>query len=195
MNIQEMKNKSNDSANYQIYCAILRETTSKPVFQDEIRKKNFLDMLLDMRKRFSVEVYAYCVMDGEAFLLTGVTQRGQMDMAVGHLEKMFERYYNHQYPEKTISLYHDILMKGSISKPRILEECIWIHEMPHMQGWVRKAEDYWWSSLKEYLLKYQSGIIQPEPMLECLDSNRRKALQKLRRLQNEQSARNTTQNA
>lgn len=182
MNRQEMENKSKNLQS-QIYCAILKESTSKPVFRDEIEKKKFLDLLLEARWKFPVEWYAYCVLDETAFLLMGADEQKPAVWALEYLRTKFAEYYACKYHAEDILLQYRCSEKGIRTKREILEECVQLHEKPRRLGWVENAEYYWWSSMKEYVRKYESGIVCPEPILESLDPDMRKAVQKLRKLQ------------
>ena len=58
----------------QVCCITFGETSSGPVFGNEIEKKRFLDMLLNAIQDLKINVYAYCVLDYEAYILaTAVT--------------------------------------------------------------------------------------------------------------------------
>ena len=49
----------------QVCCITFGETSSGPVFGNEIEKKRFLDMLLNAIQDLKINVYAYCVLDYE----------------------------------------------------------------------------------------------------------------------------------
>lgn len=53
----------------QVCCITFGETSSGPVFGNEIEKKRFLDMLLNAIQDLKINVYAYCVLDYEAYIL------------------------------------------------------------------------------------------------------------------------------
>ena len=70
MYIQEKESPNHKPIYQQICCIIFRESSSGPVFGNEIEKKHFLDILLNAIKNKSVRVYAYCVLDETGYILT-----------------------------------------------------------------------------------------------------------------------------
>ena len=52
----------------QVCCITFGETSSGPVFGNEIEKKRFLDMLLNAIQDLKINVYVYRVLDYEAYI-------------------------------------------------------------------------------------------------------------------------------
>ena len=65
----------------QVCCITFGETSSGPVFGNEIEKKRFLDMLLNAIQDLKINVYAYCVLDYEAYILATAHQVHMMKMS------------------------------------------------------------------------------------------------------------------
>lgn len=195
MHIQENSVTTKVFVNQQVCCIIFREASSGPIFGNEIEKKRFLDMLLDTRQSFCTEIYAYCILDGKAYILAGAERRREIESAAVHLKTKFELYYQKNYPGEMTSLCCGMRWLEYVSWESVALECVKLHQLPVKDMRVERSEDYWWSSLKEYLLRYQSGIIRPQTLLEGLDLDRRSALRKMRTLrQMENSHQNNLNN-
>lgn len=165
-----------------IYRANFREDSAVAIFANEIQKKHFLDMLLDVRETFPVEIYAYCVLDREVQLLVGETEEGEAGAAVEHLERRYRRYCQPIFG-RTISIGCNLEYLGALSFHTVLDIVLEIHRLPVIYQRVQEAEDYWWSSLTEYLMKYRWGIIRPELLLNMLDANPARAVKVMRKIQ------------
>lgn len=166
--------------NQHICCIIFREASSGPVFGNEIEKKRFLDILLDARQSLDAEVYAYCILDRKGYILAGVRQKSELKAAADSMKSAFESCYHETYPREKACICCEMQWLGKLTWGEITEACIRIQQLPVEHLRVEKAEDYWWSSLKEYLLRYRSGIMQPELLLGILDPDRRRAVRKMK---------------
>lgn len=177
-------NNSKDAAGQQIYYTVLKARGSDLMFMDEIEKKHFLDILLGIRIRFKMEVFAYCVLDGEAHILAGESQNEMQEQVWESLKKEFARYHEKMHGKNLLDIYYEISDAGVMEDTQILAACIKMHMLPVVYKRVQQAEDYWWSSLKEYQLRYRSGIVLAGELLSCLDENHRIAARMFRKLQN-----------
>ena len=63
---------------------------------------------------------------------------------------------------------------------QIMQLGIAFHFLPVRYNYVQMPEDYWRTSLKEYELRYRSGIIRPEIFLTKLAGSQKQALQKIK---------------
>lgn len=187
MHIQEIAHKSNTPFCGQVCHTILQEKHSKAIFMDEIEKKLFLDMLLDIRNQFSLDIYAYCVLDAKAHMLVDTAAGINLEKALAQLEQCFALHYEVRYPGMSPILFHQSCYTDIQFPEQLMEMCVQLHAMPQKLGYVRAAGDYWWSSLKEYLLRCQTGILKTECILEALDADRKRAARKFRKLQSKKS--------
>ena len=147
----------------QVCCITFGETSSGPVFGNEIEKKRFLDMLLNAIQDLKINVYAYCVLDYEAYILATADGRKRFPES----KEKFQIEYE--------------WLKGYDMK-QIMQLGIAFHFLPARYNYVQMPEDYWWTSLKEYELRYHSGIIRPEIFLTKLAGSQKQALRKIKAL-------------
>lgn len=187
MHIQEIRIKSEPPVNQHFCYLILKEKVSRHILNDEIEKMCFLNVLLGIRKTCRAEIYAYCILDKEAHILISTEEKGGAEAVLCQLEEQFRHYYSEKYPKRKILLCHE---KQDLENPtweKVMQICAAIHALPVEDLRVAKAEDYWWSSLKEYLHRYQSELIHTEILLKLLNDNDRKAVQRMRAIQRAQS--------
>lgn len=184
MHIQEKHSSTSINSRHVNY-TILKARGSDLMFMDEIEKKHFLDMLLGVQGHFSMEVFAYCVLDGEAHILNGDPRKETQDAVWGSLGKEFASYQERKHGKKMPEISTESTEVGILENWQLLRECIKLQQLPVLRERVQDAEDYWWSSLREYMLRHPSGIVQEEQLLKLLDGNRKKAIYKFRRLQRE----------
>ncbi len=183
MYIQENSVKMGSLVNQHVCCIIFREASSGPVFGNEIEKKRFLDILLKARQISDAEIYAYCILDRVSYILAGVGQKDSIRLTTEQVKEDFEACYRKAYPREQINICCEFQWMERLTWERIAAGCARLQQLPVLCLRVAQAEDYWWSSLKEYLLRYRSGIIRPEFLLEVFDSDRRRAVLKMKKFQ------------
>ena len=83
----------------QVCCITFGETSSGPVFGNEIEKKRFLDMLLNAIQDLKINVYAYCVLDYEAYILATADGRKKIRLAMQKTKQQFREHYRKRFPE------------------------------------------------------------------------------------------------
>lgn len=186
MYIQEKSNQNNTPIYQQICCITFRESSSGPVFGNEIEKKRFLDMLLSAVKNSCVRIYAYCILDKEGYILASAKNEQEAESMMENIKENFTEYYKERFPESTIALEHICQWIDLYQKEELIHACLEVHLLPVKHGYAKQEQDYWWSSLKEYMLRYRSGIIYPEILLKRLDPNSRSAVRKLKALHRKQ---------
>lgn len=81
----------------QVCCITFGETSSGPVFGNEIEKKRFLDMLLNAIQDLKINVYAYCVLDYEAYILATADGRKKIRLAMQKTKQQFREHYRRDF--------------------------------------------------------------------------------------------------
>lgn len=182
MYIQEKEIPNHKPIYQQICCIIFRESSSGPVFGNEIEKKHFLDILLNAIKNKSVRVYAYCVLDETGYILMSAKTEQIMSEIMDRVREDFAVYYKKRFPGSSAAFEYEFQWLELCKSEQLIQACIELHLLPVRHGYAKQEQDYWWSSLKEYMLKYRSGIIYPEILLKRLDLNARGAVRKMKTL-------------
>lgn len=158
------------------------ETSSGPVFGNEIEKKRFLDMLLNAIQDLKINVYAYCVLDYEAYILATADGRKKIRLAMQKTKQQFREHYRKRFPESKEKFQIEYEWLKGYDMKQIMQLGIAFHFLPVRYNYVQMPEDYWWTSLKEYELRYRSGIIRPEIFLTKLAGSQKQALRKIKAL-------------
>lgn len=166
----------------QVCCITFGETSSGPVFGNEIEKKRFLDMLLNAIQDLKINVYAYCVLDYEAYILATADGRKKIRLAMQKTKQQFREHYRKRFPESKEKFQIEYEWLKGYDMKQIMQLGIAFHFLPVRYNYVQMPEDYWWTSLKEYELRYRSGIIRPEIFLTKLAGSHKQALRKIKAL-------------
>ena len=166
----------------QVCCITFGETSSGPVFGNEIEKKRFLDMLLNAIQDLKINVYAYCVLDYEAYILATADGRKKIRLAMQKTKQQFREHYRKRFPESKEKFQIEYEWLKGYDMKQIMQLGIAFHFLPVRYNYVQMPEDYWWTSLKEYELRYRSGIIRPEIFLTKLAGSQKQALRKIKAL-------------
>ena len=146
----------------QVCCITFGETSSGPVFGNEIEKSVSLDMLLNAIQDLKINVYAYCVLDYEAYILATADGRKKIRLAMQKTKQQFREHYRKRFPESKEKFQIEYEWLKGYDMKQIMQLGIAFHFLPVRYNYVQMPEDYWWTSLKEYELRYRSGIIRPE---------------------------------
>lgn len=158
------------------YYVVLKGRQRTRWMADERVKKQFLDHLLNMRRKFSFRVYAFCILDKEAHFLLSIPSGRSIEHAAEKISRELMRIYLNQYPQgkEEADVTKERLSQCSYSV--ILEYCCRIHLLA--RGYSERMQDYWWSSYVEYLHKNITGLVETEAILRILDAEPHRALQK-----------------
>lgn len=162
--------------NTHVSYAILRGKINKRLFEDEIQKKKFLDVVVNVREEKDVPVLAYCVLDNEAYLILG---EGKREKIRRFLDKIKEQYHGQQTAEGDPwgkSTVKEITMEQAVNI-----YCIRLHTLALVRELVTRPEDYWWCSYRDYLGREWINLPQKEQILSYLAEDSGKAMRLFRR--------------
>ena len=141
---------------------------------DERDKKKFLDLVLRRQRENCVQVFAFAVLDDEAYFAAGFP-KPLRESDSSRLERLCEDWSEGGCPEdgRRVKAADPGTMEiiPVESMEELLRICVNIHLLPVKQGYVKLASDYWWSSLKTYRGTYLWENVNEEPLLRYLDSN------------------------
>lgn len=132
------------------YHIMMRGINRENIFQSRETKKQMLDILAEKITNSDVGIYAYCVMDNHIHLLLK-TEPEDLATFMKKVNGSFAMYYNRE--QKRI---------GPVFQDRYKSECVenegyfwgvlkYIHLNPVKAYVVKNAEEYEWSSMKDYL--------------------------------------------
>lgn len=131
-----------------IYHIILRSVNQQIIFEDNQDYSKFLYVLLDAKKKYDFDIYAYCLMTNHIHLLIKSVKKPSNLMQF--ISTKFVRWYNCKY-ERYGHLFQERYYSVPIEEDsHFLNLIYYIHENPVKGGIIRFASEYPWSSCAIY---------------------------------------------
>lgn len=147
-------------SNSGIYHIMIRGNEKKDIFFDEEDRARFLDTLFKMKADDNYQVFAHCLMNNHVHLLI----KEENDTIYRMMKRIcvsYVYYFNAKY-KRIGHLFQDRFRSEAIEEESyILAAARYIHNNPVKAGIVKKAEDFTWSSYKEYIgdKAYWPGLV------------------------------------
>ena len=124
----------------------------KFIFEKEIYKKKYLQLLYKESEEFKVKIIAYCVMDNHVHLLINVNEINTMSKFMHKLNFMYAQYYNFMEKERKGYVFRDRFISEPISSEDYLLNCIiYIHNNPVKAKMVKNVYEYKYSSYNKFV--------------------------------------------
>ena len=161
-----------------IYCYGMKGSTL--LLADERNKKHLLDLLLCAHRACSCPVYAFCITDDAAYVITEADDTYTLQMLQEQaIRRFWEMYEGFPDPEGMRYL-HMQRIEPIQSMPEFARRCRAIHRLPLSLGYVRRIGDYWWSSYQNYQQGYRWGMVDCSVLLQFFSSDPEDAFHRLR---------------
>ena len=129
-----------------IYHIILRSVNQHIIFEEASDYQKFLFILSDCKKKYDIDIYAYCLMDNHVHLLLRLPD-DRLSSFFQSLGTTFVRWYNNKY-SRSGHLFQDRFYSSAIEGGRaFLSALIYIHNNPVKANMCRYASEYRWSSI------------------------------------------------
>lgn len=131
------------------YHVMMRGINREFIYQTVKEKHYFLDLLSNELDSCLV---GYCLMDNHVHLLVKA-ELGELSVAIKKLNVKYAMQYN--YHNKRVGhLFQDRYKSEAIhTEPYLIQVIRYIHNNPVKAGIIQKAEEYPWSSYREFLGK------------------------------------------
>lgn len=147
--------------NSKTYHIIFKGIDNQNIFYEDQDRRVFLNQLLKTKKKFTYNIYSYCLMDNHVHMVIKIEDIF-LSKAMQSLLIMYVHYFNNKY-KRIGPLMQDRFKSKSIENQLyFLRVCRYVHNNPQSAG-ISKIEDYEWSSYKEYLGK--ENIIDKKSLL------------------------------
>lgn len=147
------------------YHVMNRGLARSKVFLDNDDRERFLHLIGETCKLWSIEVYAYCLMDNHYHLLLQ-TPQGNLSRAMRHLDGIYTQRFNraHQRDGPLFrGRYRAILIDA---EEYFLAVARYIHQNPQAAGIVTDIERYRWSSHRGHLhRRYSPSWLHTDEMV------------------------------
>lgn len=136
-----------------IYHIMLRGIDKRDVFLDDEDRIKFIDNIIKAKEVGDFKLYGYCLMDNHIHLL--VKEGEEVGESIKRITVGYVGWHNRRH-ERTGYLFQNRFLSEVVeTESYLLTVLRYIHLNPVKAGMVKKAEDYYWSSYKDYYLDYQ----------------------------------------
>lgn len=162
-----------------LYHVITRGNDRQDIFHDDEDYLKFLSLLTTQKQKAGFFIYAYCLMTNHIHLLI---ERGQE--TVGRIMQRvltgYSQWYNRRYRHigHVFQGRHKAILCDSDTY--LAELVRYIHLNPVRAKMVVLAEDYAYSSHREYLGLHLANIVDVDPLLRRFGHNREIAVERFR---------------
>ncbi len=151
-----------------IYHIMLRGIDKQNIFEDDEDKEKFLSILKDCQAISGYGIFAYCLMNNHAHILLkeGKENLGQIFKRIG---ARYVYWYNWKY-QRTGHLFQDRFKSEPVEDDAyFLSVLQYIHQNPVTAGLVKAAEEYAYSSYKEYIKNKKSSFVDSRYVYEIIE--------------------------
>ncbi|TCT12216.1 REP element-mobilizing transposase RayT [Natranaerovirga pectinivora] len=136
-----------------IYHIMLRGIDKRNIFLDDEDRNIFIEKIKKAKEKANFEIYAYCLMDNHIHLL--IMESEDIGTSIKRITVGYVTWHNNKYG-RTGHLFQNRYNSEVVeSESYLLTVLRYIHQNPVKARMVDKAEQYIWSSYKEYELVYQ----------------------------------------
>ena len=152
-----------------IYHIIMRGIDKQDIFYNDKDKEFILNQLSKVKKKFNLEIYAYCLMYNHIHLVFRV-EKNLLSKSIQSLGIRYSQYFNKKYDRSGTFFESRFRSKTVEDKKYFLDVCRYVHRNPEKAG-ISTVEDWRWSSYNEYVTKEK--IINKRVLLYYFDDDRR----------------------
>ena len=132
-----------------IYHIILRSVNQHIIFEEDSDYQKFLYIMTDCKKKYDIDIYAYCLMDNHVHLIVNA-KPDMMSSFFKSFGARFVRWYNIKY-SRCGHLFQDRYHSRIIETTEyFLKTLIYIHDNPVKANICRYPSEYRWSSFNAY---------------------------------------------
>ena len=145
----EMPRIARVKSNSGMYHIMLRGANRQEIFHDDYDRSRFLDIVEKYKMQSKMNIYAWCLMGNHVHLLV---KEGNEDISVTmkRIGVSYVWHYNWKYHTNG-HLFQDRFRSEIVeNSPYLLRVMRYIHQNPVKAGIVERAEDWKWSSCREY---------------------------------------------
>jgi len=135
-----------DNVLYHIYS---RGNQKQKVFFDEQDFKEFLSRLMRYKRRYSVKLYAFCLMPNHFHLILEIKDKYDLKKFMQGLNRSYTAYFNNKY-DKVGHLWQNRFKSKIMAKNEYIIDCInYVEHNPVRKNLTNLPSEYRWSSFSE----------------------------------------------
>ena len=151
-----MARTARNKYNVSFFHVIVQGINKEYIFNEERYIYQYLKLLNQYESEYNIIILAYCIMNNHAHLLLRTEKIQNMSKFMQTVNTKYAKYYNYMNEGRVGYVFRDRFLSEPIFDKRYLIKCIhYIHQNPVKALIVERAEDYQYSSLKQYLNEKQ----------------------------------------
>jgi len=135
-----------------------RGNYEQSVFETDTDFQHYLMWLRECLNRYSVEVWAYCLMRNHVHFICVPRDDGSLALAFNNIHMRYAQYFNGK-KGLTGHLWKGRFLSCMLDDRSVFEEVRFIENNPVRAGLVERAEDYPWSSARHHVLGDPDPVI------------------------------------
>lgn len=122
------------------------------IFQDEICKKKYLNMMLKEKDSYNISIISYCIMDNHVHIVIYYNEIDELSLFMKKINTTYAKWYNKR-KNRVGYVFRDRYKTEQIFNYQHLYSCIiYVHNNPVKAKIVKSPELYKYSSYKLFLL-------------------------------------------
>ena len=150
-----------------VYHIIMRGIDRQDIFYDDKDRNFFLKQLLEVKKKFELQIYAYCLMYNHIHLVIRVKDN-LLSKPIQSLGIRYSQFFNKKYNRSGPFFEERFNSKCVENQKYLLDVCRYVHRNPESAGFAT-TENYKWSSYNEYIKKEK--IVDKKVLLYYFNNN------------------------
>ncbi|WP_353892798.1 transposase [Proteinivorax hydrogeniformans] len=153
-----------------LYHVMCRGNNGETIFSKDVDKSYYIALISKYKKRYSFNLYAYCIMDNHAHMLieTGNTRLSKIMQGI---QQSYTQWFNKRY-NRTGHVFQQRYKALLCDRDSYLLQLIkYIHYNP-VKANLKEGFNYKWSSHRDYLKLNKASIVDVLFILEILGGNK-----------------------
>ena len=134
----------------ELYHLIVRGNNRQAIFFDEVTYREYLQLLYEGIRKYSVKVHAFVLMPNHVHLLMQPMREKALSAALQLIGSSYAKYINRRH-ERSGHLFQGRFHSSHVAQDAyLLVASRYIHNNPVRAGIVEDAQTYPWSSVRAY---------------------------------------------
>lgn len=158
----------------EIYHLTQRAPGKEIVFVEDSDYLNMLSLLKEWVKKFDIELFSFCLMPNHYHLLLKINKEN-LSYAMQSLNTTYAMRFNIKYKRKGHVFCGVYRASMCLDDVHFIGSSFYIHLNPQKANLVKAAQDYRWSSVKNFLYPQIKSFIKKEMILQIIDEDLEKA--------------------
>lgn len=153
--------------NTSFFHIMVQGINKEEIFKEPKDKEKYLSIINKYKEIYNIVILAYCIMKNHTHILIYSESTENLSVFMHRTNAMYAKYYNLKY-SRVGYVFRDRFLSEPIYDERYLYSCInYIHLNPLEAEIVERADEYIYSSYREYINK--SGITKNKIFKKFVD--------------------------